>query len=201
MTEEAKPIVHNVVPFGKYRGQPIEVLRQDQDYLNWLAAQDWFRKQYAALYAMLVAEPTETPEHNKYQALFLNKRFAAAVFDTIYSGQTGKGPNLVAFETRVQLRDPTGRSYYSGKQSGTADVQLTASRMRGCLRIEIKPVMGDDYPAVLRQMQTSCCNVLYLVTYTGEGATLEEVKEIFRASDIDILLHNDFRVAQSQLLD
>ena len=61
MTEEAKPIVHNVVPFGKYRGQPIEVLRQDQDYLNWLAAQDWFRKQYAALYAMLVAEPTETP--------------------------------------------------------------------------------------------------------------------------------------------
>ena len=62
MSEEAK---HNVVPFGKYRGQPIDVLRQDQDYLNWLAAQDWFRQRYAALYATLVAEPTETPEAPK----------------------------------------------------------------------------------------------------------------------------------------
>jgi uncharacterized protein (DUF3820 family) len=29
----------NIVPFGKYRGQPVEVMLADQDYLRWVKSQ------------------------------------------------------------------------------------------------------------------------------------------------------------------
>jgi uncharacterized protein (DUF3820 family) len=29
----------NLVPFGKYKGQPVEVLAQDREYCDWLDAQ------------------------------------------------------------------------------------------------------------------------------------------------------------------
>lgn len=31
-----------LMPFGRYRGQPVEVLRADRPYLRWLLAQSWF---------------------------------------------------------------------------------------------------------------------------------------------------------------
>ena len=83
------------------------------------------------------------------------------------------------------------RNHHGYRQSGTADVHIESNYV-GFVRIEIKPTMGDDYPAVLRQMRASCCNALYLVQYTGEGATLDQVKQIFAASKITILMHADF---------
>lgn len=59
--------------------------------------------------------------------------------------------------------------------------------------------MGDDYPAVLRQMKGSRSDTLYLVNYTGEGATLDQVQKIFKASGIVVLMHADFaRFAQQR---
>jgi hypothetical protein len=42
------------------------------------------------------------------------------------------------------------------------------------LRIEIKPTVSDDYPAILRQMKASRSNVLLLREYAGRGATREQ---------------------------
>ena len=70
----------NVVPFGKYKGQPIEVLAQDRPYLDWLTAQDWFRERYSGIYTLIVnnfTEPAETPDHNALQVLFLEDAFCA----------------------------------------------------------------------------------------------------------------------------
>jgi hypothetical protein len=36
-----------IVPFGKYKSQPIEVLAQDRPYLEWLFTQEWFRHRYS----------------------------------------------------------------------------------------------------------------------------------------------------------
>ena len=76
----------NIVPFGKYKGQPVEVLANDKPYLDWLQAQDWFRQRYAGIYTLIVnnfAEASETPDHNALQVLFLEDdfcaRFAAAL--------------------------------------------------------------------------------------------------------------------------
>jgi hypothetical protein len=68
----------NVVPFGKYKGQPVEALIADADYLNWLKEQAWFRERYATIYQLVInygAEPTETPDHNALQVLFLDDGF------------------------------------------------------------------------------------------------------------------------------
>ena len=37
------------VPFGKYKGRPVEDLWADTEYLAWLEAQPWFRERYAGL--------------------------------------------------------------------------------------------------------------------------------------------------------
>ena len=73
MLEDSK-----LIPFGKYAGQPIEVLRNDPSYVQWLMGKDWFRNRFTAIHTLIVnnfGEPTETPEHNTLQAQFLDDGF------------------------------------------------------------------------------------------------------------------------------
>jgi hypothetical protein len=58
------------------------------------------------------------------------------------------------------------------------------------LRIECKPVIGDDYPAVLRQMKANSCDVLLIGHggYRGVGATSKQMEQIFAASGIKVML-------------
>jgi hypothetical protein len=56
----------NIVPFGKYKGQPVEALQADTSYIHWLLSKGWFRSQHTGLYEAIIqynGEPTETPEH------------------------------------------------------------------------------------------------------------------------------------------
>lgn len=68
-----------VIPFGKYKDRPIEELFDaDPAYLQWLAAQDWFRTKYVTLHQTIInygGEPNDTPEHNALQVLFLEDDF------------------------------------------------------------------------------------------------------------------------------
>lgn len=68
----------NLVPFGKYRGQPVEAMAQDQQYVEWLTQQAWFKERYQNLYTVIInnfGEPSNTPEHNALQARFLDDDF------------------------------------------------------------------------------------------------------------------------------
>ena len=47
------------------------------------------------------------------------------------------------------------------------------------IRIEIKPVVADDYPAVLRQMKANGSRVLFLERYAGKGATRDQFIKTF----------------------
>lgn len=47
------------------------------------------------------------------------------------------------------------------------------------LTIEIKPTVGDDYPAVLRQMKANGSDVLLVGNYVGTGATREQFIKTF----------------------
>jgi hypothetical protein len=67
-----------VVPFGTYKGQPVEALASDRQYCDWLAGQPWFRERFQNIYTVVVnnfAELSETPEHIALQALFLDDGF------------------------------------------------------------------------------------------------------------------------------
>ena len=56
-----------IIPFGKYKGQSIEVLRNDPEYVQWMTTQDWFRERFAWFHTLIInnfGEASETPEHN-----------------------------------------------------------------------------------------------------------------------------------------
>ncbi len=69
---------NEVVPFGKYKGKPIEVMQQDKAYCEWLAAQSWFRSHFSGIHTLVVnnfGKPTDTPDHNELQARFTDNDF------------------------------------------------------------------------------------------------------------------------------
>ena len=62
---------HQLVPFGKYRGEPIEKLELDREYCQWLLAQTWLEAKYPEVHTLIInnfGEPEDTPEHNRMQA-------------------------------------------------------------------------------------------------------------------------------------
>lgn len=75
-----------VIPFGKYKGRSVgEVSGIDPQYLEWLAAQDWFAKKYQPIYN-IIAAPTDdmSPEHNSLQVKFLNDELCISLSKLIY---------------------------------------------------------------------------------------------------------------------
>ena len=206
-----------VIPFGKYKGQPVEILQGDSDYLQWLLAQDWFRTRFASVYNVVInysGEATETPEHNALQVLFLDDTFCTALLHHLEPGIDQQATQKLEERREEDIKWLRTSSYYYNdreqRQKRLAqisadfgptkyhfkrafefserpghppvDVVLDASfcACNGCsivlpsLRIEIKPTVSDDYPAVLRQMKASRSNVLLLREYTGRGATREQ---------------------------
>jgi len=66
----------NLVPFGKYEGQPLEVLLLDKSYCAWLVGQADLREQYPDLRDLIYKEHgnyIKTPKHNRMQAEYLSR--------------------------------------------------------------------------------------------------------------------------------
>lgn len=101
-----------IIPFGKYKGQPIEVLRQDKEYLGWLQNQDWFKNRYQNINNLIInnfGEPSETPEHNLIQSLFTDNEFCIQfITHTIRSHCYRVGYGLYKFKEEIW--------YYEGKE-------------------------------------------------------------------------------------
>lgn len=78
-----------LVPFGKYKGQPITTLLNDKSYLDWCKRQPFFKK-YTNIYNITVNQQitqpvySKTPEHNKLQNLFLNNDYCIDFINSIY---------------------------------------------------------------------------------------------------------------------
>lgn len=246
-----------LVPFGKYKGQPVEVMQMDTGYCDWLSKQDWFREQYGNVYNQVIinnfTEPSETPEHNRLQMKFLDKslcrRFedflefnafslfenecmntirylkmcAYRLMDQIPEARENKEQlenelsqikerhNTVVLEMKkresydfsvssVEFEckgwDVVYSAIYKTKLPLLDDCQKTFSVSRF---IEIKPCLGDDFPAVLRQMKSNMRSisgkpemVLVIDEFTATGATYEQVKQMFKLSDISLFRFSDF---------
>jgi len=77
----------NIVPFGKYKGQPVEAMMADQSYCAWALSQPSLRTRFAALFAVVVnggsAPDAPTPEHNRMQLLFRDPDMRVAAFRAI----------------------------------------------------------------------------------------------------------------------
>lgn len=76
-----------LITFGKYKGQPVEVLANDKKYTDWLMAQEWFRTGHVQLYNVIVnnfCEPSDTPEHNRMQADFMKAEVKEKVLRQLF---------------------------------------------------------------------------------------------------------------------
>lgn len=78
-------------------------------------------------------------------------------------------------------------------KQGTRPLPVLASRLlhhsvNEGLQIEVKPVVGDDYPAILRAMKAVKGRQLLVGEYNGEGATWDEVVKVFGMSGIRAVL-------------
>lgn len=181
----------NIIPFGKYRGQPVEVLQSDMAYAEWLQAQGWVKERYPQFYTLIInnmQEPQETPAHNKLQAMFLDKMFSLKFVQYIQHDPNiiVIGINKIFFEDKaidVRINVRAEETYENKKYICSYDVA-----------IEIKPSLGDDYPATLRQVLNmpmitrECVRVVLIEKYTGVGASLDQVKQMFALSGIRLLL-------------
>lgn len=170
----------NIVPFGKYRGMPTDVMLQDASYTQWLLAQAWFRERYAPIYNIVIGggtEATDTPEHNAMQVLFLDDAFCRALFSFFnFSTDANFKIRNVQFEAPLEMY---------GKMAPVDVVVYAGCEFYG---IELKPAISDDYPTVLRQMKQSGATILLTKEYTGQGATIEQFGATFRSAGISVLL-------------
>ncbi len=77
-----------IVPFGKYKGQPVTNLISDHNYVEWLKDQDWFSKH--KIYNIIVNQnintnqDSKTPAHNQIQNLFLKEENCMKIYKTLY---------------------------------------------------------------------------------------------------------------------
>jgi Exodeoxyribonuclease X-like C-terminal len=103
-----------IVPFGKYKGQPVEaVLAADPGYCDWLTGQPWVRDRYVNVYNVLIAhgEQQDSPEHNQMQARFLDDAWCLALADHLglrehhglgpARAQVAEDPNVERFRRHV----------------------------------------------------------------------------------------------------
>lgn len=137
-----------VVPFGKYRGQPVEVLLADRDYCNWAAGQPSLRERYPQIFQVILSNGgplQDSPKHNEMQARFLDAGWCEALVKTVY-----------AFSDDDEPPDELEVSPASFEIDGWDVVIPVIARdkfvRRRTFAVELKPDLGDDYPSVLRQV-------------------------------------------------
>jgi hypothetical protein len=180
----------NIVPFGKYRGRPIEVLQADSQYTEWLIEQPWFRDKYVAIYNVVSQnEASDTPEHNSLQVLFLDDEFCKKVLrrlnieESFLSGYTKFFESSLLDTYSGFRKEAIGR----GVSNRPIDVLFKWQYGSSPIGIEIKSTVSDDYPSILRQMKANGSKCLFLREYVGIGASRDQFVETFKVSGFQII--------------
>jgi hypothetical protein len=199
----------NIVPFGKYKGQPVEVLSGDPGYVEWLQGQPWVKDRFGGFYQLIInnfKESDETPEHNKLQVLFLDDVFCAAFIDVAYPGKIERDINEISKGYRKEMTTIVSIARIFEVGGIDCCLSVICNGMKLCfgydydkygkrdlydICIEIKPQIGDDYPAVLRQMRKNESMVLFVDRFYAEGATVEQFIKTFELSGIKVVFKHE----------
>ncbi len=187
-------MTQELIPFGKHKGKPIEILAEDKEYTKWLLAQPWFKTKYQNIHMLVInnfREPVDTPEHNELQVKFLDKEFSLKLAYLLE-------PRLFHKTDVPNISKPTFETGY--------DVSYMASTPHWYLSvkilIEIKPTIGDDFPSILRQMKASMpiredasrnktFYCLAVRDYVGEGASKEQFIDFFQSQGYTVVFISD----------
>ena len=98
----------NIVPFGKHRGQPVEVMLADRAYTEWALAQPGIRERYPTFVTIVVdggrAPDAPTPEHNRLQLVFRNPAMRVAAIGQPYLSAVDLADERARLRTRSLAR-------------------------------------------------------------------------------------------------
>jgi uncharacterized protein (DUF3820 family) len=226
-----------LVPFGKYKGQPITSLMNDTKYLEWCKQQEWFQK-FPIVYNICVNQTiqtsnqnSKTPEHNKLQILFSDNRINTiklirrVIFNS--NGPIPKNPYCYDYKVICEGRFNwdiiiENLTIYKCvcEEGYTTCSECDNSNYYRDIYIEIKPLLGEDYPDVKRKMdiQISLTNnnnndkkhfvfgdkkhfVLLIKEFNATSATKEQLIKYFDSSDIKVVFISElFDILPSQII-
>lgn len=170
-----------IVPFGKYKDQPIEVLAADRPYLDWMLAQSWFKDRYPELFTIVInnfQEPADTPEHNAMHMKFLDDNYVFDLLAPIVGFDSGTVLKkrfecdgwdvFVILSNHIQAAiDEISRKeielnieykscdYCVRREEILCELDKLWSGIKTAgIYVELKPTISDDFPAVMRQMKS-----------------------------------------------
>lgn len=248
--------MNDLVPFGKYKGEPIEVLSEDAEYTEWLLAQSWFKDRYSGIYTIVInnfKQPEDSPEHNAMHVKFLSDDYVLALLGSIDSKNNEEFEiidrkfEFKGWDAYVELENISSDVIYSRKYELQAyfarllglvprqmppikeddeaayycprDIDISAlegsdgfSKLEAVkleldkliktqtykkICLEIKPVVSDDFPAILRQIKGYLNGhsprdvegyfVLLVGEYKGVGATQEQFVAFMENEGITVI--------------
>ncbi len=207
-----------VVEFGKYKGQPVTDLLNDTKYLEWCKKRAWF-KNYPIIYNICVNQVIntntdyKTPEHTILKKLFIATKNREIFVEKMIPCHNTYDVRRIRFDTIYN---------WDVLLAGTQMYNCSCSENGECFQcdeywnsfdadidiyIEIKPLLGDDYPCVLRKMSTQIeltnqkyirektktpKYALLLKEFNSTTTTIDELVKIFKQSNIHVIFVSDF---------
>lgn len=179
---------NDIVPIGRYKGQPLEVMMADAGYVNWILGQAWFLEKHVELARLLrmgrLEEPQDTPEHNAMIARLIDQR-----------------PAMEALANRIwpDSEITIGESHF-GQRVEPKGADIEASLGFYTMLIEVKPLMGDDYPTVIRKLKVGLSmdkirprkGVAIVKVIEPSNLTIEQVKRQFQLAGLTLISEDEF---------
>ena len=184
-----------IVPFGKYKGQPITTLLNDTQTLNYYKDTGILQK-YPIVYNICFNQKittnnqcSKTQEHNKLQILFSdNKINTIKLLRRIIFNKNGPIPNNCRYNFNIKCESTFNWdiivediSIYMCICDATCiecDCDGSTYKNSNDIYIEIKPLLGEDYPAVKREMDTKISLILRI------DHALWQVRSVHQAFDM-----------------
>lgn len=120
-------MTNEVVTFGKYKDQPVEVMIADKSYTDYMLQQSWFKQRYTELHNAIISVgqvASETPEHNKIQIKFLDDGFCERFLIQCSSRKAGLIDDLKKHEWKFSCK----KKFEDG--SPPVDVKISAEWIR-----------------------------------------------------------------------
>lgn len=195
----------SLVTFGKYKGQHVSALYSDKNYIRWLLLQPNFKNHFPEMFKTLIEklpdfkEISETPVHNRFQMKFLDRFFLQSFLEKVEFMKHGEFP-LVEFEEYnfdVLI-------HYEGCQSYDG-------LWNHMMQVEIKPVVGDDYPGILRDLHASrakfekltkgygkLIQVLLVHEFESEAINADQFRQFFEMSKVKVVFFNEIEEFSKQ---
>ena len=197
-----------IISFGKYKDKSVLDLFNDPQYVEWLLQQSWFKDKYSNIYNIVIhrSDPSNdaqpTPEHNLLQNIFLDQDICRRFCKTLCSNNGGSSEVIESFDFVKKFNIE-----FEAKYNWDVIIDYIRNGSYKTIFIELKPVVGDDYPCILRKMkkqitlmsqprkghinERGLC-VLVIETFNSKTTTREQLKEIFRQGNILVVFREEF---------